>query len=460
MPAVDPSIYLRLGSHSEKDYFEKVIRYLDGYIIAANLIESTPAACASLVFRFSGERKQKPYLLDPMTYAFGAYTDPSTGKIRHDLDWIKSEQKRKKQTIRDFKRSYKKLGEEFGGLFAKAVGDSEAISPLNIRDDAIIKHITNAVISYQRNRIPEIFREEMKEDPEAGEMIKEIPLPFAIIAPYFYIEPSDEASWLDVNLRLMRATVLGEKDLPVHGVLCVDRSMLKSQNKLESIARELVQTKIKGVWLWLSKLNEEESTANELSGLKYLVNKLSSDMEVYNMHGGYFSLALSRFGMKGISHGVGYGEQKDVVPVIGQSLPVVRYYLPDLHRRLGVPDIQRCFHSMEIKEPDNFYEQICDCAICKGVVSNNTDQFGLFGEMQPPKPGKNRSTQTPAAAKRCRFHFLLNRVRERDKIKNITSMEIGKSLLRENEKWRNQRSVERYCQHLLVWNKVLNGDGH
>ena len=45
--------------------------------------------------------------------------------------------------------------------------------------------------------------------------------------------------------------------------------------------------------------------------------------------------------MSGISHGVGYGEQKDVIPVIGQSTPTVCYYLPDLKRRLGVPQIER-----------------------------------------------------------------------------------------------------------------------
>jgi len=173
------------------------------------------------------------------------------------------------------------------------------------------------------------------------------------------------------------------------------------------------------------------------------------------MHGGFFSLALSKYGMSGISHGVGYGEQKDVVPVIGQAIPMVRFYVPELHRRLGVPDIEHCFRALRIKDPDDFYEQICDCTICRGVVSNNVSQFRLFGEMQPPKPGKMRGTQTPAAAKRCRFHFLLTRIRERDWVGKASHSEIVESLREASSKWSEQPTVRRYCAHLEAWESAL-----
>lgn len=472
MTVVDPSVILRLGSHAEKDYFEKVIRFIDGYIIAANLVESTPAATASLVFRFSGKRRDTPYLLDPMTYAFGAYHDPENGSIRHDLDWIKSDQKRKKEIVRDFKRSYKSLGKAFGGPFAKAVSDPQnaraAISPSDLGDPSVISDVCKAVVRYQLERIREVYAEETKDDTGAAQIARSFPPPQAILAPYFYIEPTEEQAWLDVNLSLMRATASIDSGLPVHGVLCVDhRSILLEPQKVKAIVDAIMKTGINGIWLWISKLNEDELTGigqtdasgtesyAKLSALRSIVETLSSKMEVFNMHGGFFSLALSKYGLKGISHGVGYGEQKDVVPVVGQAIPVVRYYLRPLHRRLGVPDIERCFRSLGIEEPDDFYEQICDCAICKGVVSSNVNQFRLFGEMQPPKPGKQRGTQTPAAAKRCRFHFLLNRIRERDWLKGATLEEIINSLRAANEQWRGQPTVQRYCPHLEVWAQVL-----
>jgi len=459
MTVVDPSVFLRLGSHAEKDYFEKVIRFIDGYIIAANLVESTPAATASLVFRFSGKKRDTPYLLDPMTYTFGAYLDPENGSIRHDLDWIKSAQKRKK-TVRDFKRSYKSLGEAFGGPFAKAVRDPKnaraAISPSDLEDPSVIADVCKAVVRYQLERIPAIYEKEMDEDIGAGQIVDRFPRPQAILAPYFYIEPTDERAWLDVNLSLMRATASIVSDLPVHGVLCVDQSILREPQKIKAIADAVMKTGIDGIWLWISKLKEDETDSYaKLFALRSIVETLSGKMEIFNMHGGFLSLALSKYGLKGISHGVGYGEQKDVVPVVGQAIPVVRYYLPPLHRRLGVPDIERCFPSLKIQEPDDFYEQICDCAICKGVMSGNLSQFQRFGDMQPPKPGRQRSTQTPAAAKRCRFHFLLSRIRERDWVKDATLDDITDSLRTAYQKWCDQPTVQRYCPHLEVWAKVL-----
>jgi hypothetical protein len=457
----NPSIILRLGSHSEKFYFEKVINFIDGYIIAANLIESTPAASASLVFRFSGKNTNTPYFLDPMTYAFGAYRDPMTGRVQHDLDWIKSNQKRG-ETYRNFKRSYRSLGETFGGPFADAVSDPKnanaAISPSNLGDASVITSVCENVVRYQLDRMPGIFAKEMNEDPGAAKLTQNLPRPQAVMAPYFYVEPYEEDAWINVNLHLMEGTLATRCGLPVHGVLCMDELILLESEKINRIADAVVKTGINGIWLWFSKFNEDEINTDsyaKLLTLRCLVEKLSSKLDVFNMHGGFFSLALSKYGLKGVSHGVGYGEQKDVVPVVGQAIPVVRYYLPALHRRLGVPDIERCFRSLGINEPYDFYEPICNCAICRGVVSNSVNQFRLFGEMQSPKPGKQKSTQTPAAAKRCRFHFLLSRIRERDWVKNVTSQEISDSLRTANQKWSSQPTVRRYCTHLEAWMKVL-----
>jgi len=94
----------------------------------------------------------------------------------------------------------------------------------------------------------------------------------------------------------------------------------------------------------------------------------AAGLKVYNLHGGYFSLACRSFGLAGVSHGIGYGEQKDVVPVIGQAIPTVRYYLPALHKRLGVAQVQRAFPTMGVVTAADFYAKVCDCAVCKGLL--------------------------------------------------------------------------------------------
>ena len=173
------------------------------------------------------------------------------------------------------------------------------------------------------------------------------------------------------------------------------------------------------------------------------------------MHGGFLSLALSKYGMRGVSHGVGYGEQKDVVPVIGQSTPTVRYYLPAMARRLGVPQVERAFDALGIKTPDDFHKKVCGCAVCKGVVSNSLDEFSAFGDTQFSRPSSKRQAQTPAAAKRCRFHFLLSRIQEREDVRNMTPQQLALRLTETAETWGTQPSLARESNHLEKWVKIL-----
>src|SRR2546423_14103865 len=117
MSVLPPKVYLRLGSHAEKDYFEKVGKSADGVILGANLVESTPGATASLIIKLSADKMLGSYYLDPMTYAFGEYYDPNAGKLRTDLDWIKSNQKdpiKGGKIIRTWKKSYASLAAAYG----------------------------------------------------------------------------------------------------------------------------------------------------------------------------------------------------------------------------------------------------------------------------------------------------------------------------------------------------------
>ena len=173
------------------------------------------------------------------------------------------------------------------------------------------------------------------------------------------------------------------------------------------------------------------------------------------MHGGLFSLLLSKHGVSGVSHGTGYGEQKDVVPVIGQSTPMVRYYLPPLARRLGVPQIERAFDSLGIHTAEDFYERVCDCAVCKGVVSTSLDEFSAFGDMHFSRPSSKRRAQTPAAAKRCRFHFLLARLRERDEIRATDLEALLERLRNAAHTWGAEPSLRGEALHLARWIEAL-----
>ena len=61
-----PRLWLRLEQHADKPIYAQLpAGTADGYIVNANLVEQSPAACAS----FLGDRG-KPFILDPMSYRF------------------------------------------------------------------------------------------------------------------------------------------------------------------------------------------------------------------------------------------------------------------------------------------------------------------------------------------------------------------------------------------------------
>jgi hypothetical protein len=174
------------------------------------------------------------------------------------------------------------------------------------------------------------------------------------------------------------------------------------------------------------------------------------------MHGGFYSLVLNKFGMSGIAHGIGYGEQKDVVPIIGQSTPTVQYYVRPLHAKFSVAEITRSFSALGITDAASFYRKICDCVICKGIIKNDLNAFAQFGEIHYSTPTSKRPAQTPAAAKRCRFHFLLNRVVERDIVNHSDITSIRQALGDALKAWQQTMLGRRnQLEFLKLWSDSL-----
>lgn len=346
MPEVEPKVILRMGSHAEKDYFEKTAIFFDGIIIGANLLESTPAATASFLTKL----KKLPYYIDPMTYAFGSYIDRD-GQRREDLDWIKSEQKKKDGTyIKDYKRSYRLLASKLGSQIGCCIERDRAITQEDLDKQKSLKNLCENVAQYQIDAIKNIY----EQDPEWSIFSKFIGPPKVVFAPYFYKESGNKSISLDTLLEMASLTVNLNLKIPVHTIICADESYLLDSSFINHLKNNLPKTGVNGVWFWFSIFNEKVADGTRLNNFRVLVEELSDEMEVYNMHGGYFSLALCKYGMNGISHGIGYGEQKDVLPVIGQSIPTVRYYLPDLHKTSGVPVIERCYDSLGINTLEKF----------------------------------------------------------------------------------------------------------
>lgn len=426
-----------MGSHAEKDYILKLSKQFDGIIISANIVEATAGATASLV----GRRLEIPYYIDPMTYVFGC-----------DLAGIRSERKikGKKKTIKVYKRAYEKLAPELGVIFSNALEKKTPVIPEEFTS-TVLKQVCQKVIDYQLKRL----YTEFEKDEEYKEYAGLIPKPAGVFSPYFLIRSEE---WFNLFISLSKTTANIKPGVPVYSVLCADYELLIDSSFIDKAVAEIPKTGVNGVWLWFSKFDELEVQEEYLSGFKKLVEQLNEKgLEVYNRHGGYFSLALHELGMKGISHGVGYGEKKDVLQIKGPpAAPVVRYYLPDIYKRVGMLEIERCFKDSNITTPKDFYEKICDCVICKGIVKNGISDFQRFGDVHYARSESKRESQTPAAAKRCRFHFLVNRIIEKDFIGGNNLATIIQKISGAQEKWKEQFPIINNSKHLARWKAVLS----
>ena len=454
MPEVSPNVFLRIGSHSEKEYIEKLVKYFDGIIVGANLLEASEGATSSLLLKLHDESNCR-YFIDPMTYAYGQYVDPDTQAVRSDLDWIKSDQKvrggKKGEIVRNFKSSYKKLADKLGPPFSTALERNQALGPADFGNEQFLQNSCGSILNYQANRLRQVF----ESDPEMAEYVDDLPRPAALFAPYFYIEESRAEEWIELNRRLsLAAAASNDYGSPLHLIICSHRNVLTDKRLSAIVIQNIKDSHAAGVWLWFSQFDEHSAAPDELAALRSWVEQLSPVLSVYNMHGSFFSLALSKFGMSGIAHGVGYGEQKDVVPIIGQSTPTVQYYVRQLHAKYSVVQITRCFSTLGVKTPADFYKQICDCVMCQGIVKEDLSGFSQFGDIYKSRPDSKRLSQTPAAAKRCRFHFLLNRIKERQFVRNSPLGTIVADAKEASKTW-SRSVVAPFAGHLRMWSDVL-----
>jgi len=349
------------------------------------------------------------------------------------------------------------LAQKFGPPFSTALDRGRAVAQGDFSDDATVSATCRAVLEFQAERLRDVF----KEDEETAEYASDsaFPEPAVVFAPYFYIEPHHAKAWIAVNHRLALGATTQNHKLPVHLVICGHLNLLTDRALSDTVIGNLLECRPPGVWLWFSRFDERFAEREQLAALRRWVEALSPAMSVFNMHGGYFSLALSKFGMAGTAHGIGYGEQKDVIPVIGQSTPTVQYYLRALHSKYSVLQIQRSFSRLGVRTTEDFFAKICECPICRGIIDGDLDNFSQFGEIHYSTPKSKRAAQTPAAAKRCRYHFLRNRIIERDYVAKATLGDIIAQWTASADQWSRTAAIGTVSEHLRDWAEVLSAHG-
>jgi hypothetical protein len=184
------------------------------------------------------------------------------------------------------------------------------------------------------------------------------------ILPPYLIATKDEPRWWDVSSDLYTATrALGDESRFVR-VVATDRAAL-----LES---ELPRVDDERVAVWVSDLNELTTSAADLARYGRAIRDASGrGIQVFALYGGFYSVLLRRAGLRGSSHGIGYGESRAWVELPQSGPPPARYYMPMLHRYVS----QDLAYQLWARNPALAE---CPCRACDGEAPISLDYQQLM----------------------------------------------------------------------------------
>lgn len=426
-----PHYLLRMGSHAERFYFEWASPLYDALIINANLVEATPAASLSLIEALN----DKPYVIDPVSHAFAL--PPGY------LQSTKINRRTQEKTV-STKRTFQKLAERYGEPFTSAAGvqplTPDAFLGASTRQNAVEK-----ILTYQKDRLVE-------EQPQSGPL--RLPSgdiqPKVLITPYFFIDQA--ATWHSTNINMINDAVALEMGLPIYAVVLIDRAILQDLSTLTTIAKDYCDTQVDGYFIWVSDQIEHAMGIQEVKGFIQFIKMLcSAGRPIYNMYGGYLSALLSVLGMTGFCHGVGYGEHRNVVPVLGGGVPPAKYYLPPLHQIFVFTDAQTILATLSTEE---YYNDICNCPVCQSKIENDfQSNFQKYGEMEFKglgKRGQEIYIQSSNSVQICRGHYLATRFIEIQRVRRSSPESLISQLHEAEQKYRHPSGFP-HTGYLHAW---------
>lgn len=192
--------------------------------------------------------------------------------------------------------------------------------------------------------------------------------PEYILPPYTMIG-SQSDGWWDVSRKLWLASVSVSTGKNFANTLrrVVAAKTPRDWNVLASDVPD------KEIVAWVSDLEEFRSSSEDALREygKALKAAKAREQKVFALYGGFFSVLLSRYGLTGSSHGIGFGEHRDSIELPSSGAAPARYYVPRLHRYVGVDialSLWRQFRDLVT----------CDCVECNHESPAALDYHALM----------------------------------------------------------------------------------
>jgi hypothetical protein len=184
--------------------------------------------------------------------------------------------------------------------------------------------------------------------------------PSQVLALYT-IARGPQDPWWDVSKRLFDQSV----DRDEH---CVRVVAVEEAHQLESLLSTVQDERMV---VWVSGLEELALPASELATYARAIANADASQAIFALYGGFFHVLLGGFGLRGASHGIGYGEYRTWRELPQSGPPPTRYYLRRLHRYVS----QELAYQLYLLDR-SLVE--CHCAECEGQPPIALDYHALM----------------------------------------------------------------------------------
>ena len=445
-----PVHILRYGTVAGKAHLEKAINAYDYLAINGNSAAYVSRAIAKFVVEKFFNKKEKGFFIDPITYAF-----------QQNIHLLKTKSNNSDAPL---KKSIKKLIDIYEEP-ANKVNEDIPIHPSDFKNNTLLKNFCSRVLNFQYSIISTYINDnDLKKylqyaTKKMSGLLQQFHPKF-LIAPYFYLNSNDSnfEQWLKINIALLNESVEQVKSqfnsCPVYGQIVINKELLRNKSIIEQISNNYKDCQCSGYTIWIDSLNEHEDSQEILNGFIYFLQSIKRNQKpVLNMYGSYFSILLTHRSIKlldGVSHGMEYGEYRDVYPV-GGGLPVSKYYYMPLHQR---KDFTKAFYLLEYNKiidtslknwgnTNNYFGEICRCEQCRKILENEMINFIKFEsdqyyEIKSKNSNIIRRKKASAQTKEnCLYHYLLCKKMEFMVLGKKSVKELLNELRTEKEKYIN-----------------------